>query len=112
MGQITVAVNNRSYVVACEDGQEAHVQSLAGYLDRQAQEMARSVGQVGEGRLLLLSALVVADELSNVLKELDDLKSVVESQTQTQQMQQMATEERLQVLERRIQDLVAQLETS
>ncbi len=75
MGQITVSVNNRSYVVACEDGQEQHIDSLANYIDRQTREMVRSVGQIGEGRILFLSALVIADELSSVLKEMEKLKA-------------------------------------
>lgn len=65
MSQITVTVNNRSYAITCEPGQEKHVQGLAAELDRRVGAMAREVGQVGEARLLLLAALTVLDELSD-----------------------------------------------
>jgi cell division protein ZapA len=65
MSQITVTVNNRSYVITCEPGQERHVQSLAVELDRRVAAMAGDLGQVGEARLLLLSALTILDELAD-----------------------------------------------
>ena len=108
MGQITVCVNNRNYVVACEDGQEDHVQSLANYLHRQAQEMSQTVGQVGEGRLLLLSALVVADELSGVLKDMDALKARLAKAEATE----TKVEETLACLTERVKQLTTQLERS
>lgn len=64
MSQITVTVNNRSYAITCEPGQERHVQGLAGELDRRVAASAREVGQVGEPRLLLLAAIMILDELA------------------------------------------------
>jgi cell division protein ZapA len=65
MSQITLTVNNRSYAITCEPGQERHVQHLAMELDRRAAAMARDIGQVGEARLLLLTALTILDELAH-----------------------------------------------
>ncbi len=65
MAALTVEVNGRAYPVGCEDGQEAHVQALARQLDAQVREVARTVGQVGEARLVLMAALLTADELSD-----------------------------------------------
>ena len=65
MATVTVEVNGRAYPVGCEDGQEAHVQALARQLDAQVREVARTVGQVGEARLVLMAALLTADELSD-----------------------------------------------
>jgi cell division protein ZapA len=62
---LTVEVNGRPYPVGCEDGQEAHVQALARQLDGQVREVARTVGQVGEARLVLMAALLTADDLSD-----------------------------------------------
>jgi|SRR5687768_17537389 cell division protein ZapA len=63
MSQITVTVNSRSYAITCEPGQERHVQALAAELDRRVAAAARDLGQVGEARLLLLTALMILDEL-------------------------------------------------
>ena len=71
MGQVTVAVNGRSYTLACEDGQEPGIRRLAQYLDAKVAEFVASVGQVGEARLLLLAGLVIADELSDARDALE-----------------------------------------
>ena len=65
MGQVSVPVNGRSYAITCEDGQESRIRRLAQYVDAKVAEFVGSVGQAGESRLLLLAALVIADELSD-----------------------------------------------
>ena len=65
MGQVSVPVNGRSYAISCDDGQETRIRRLAQYVDAKVAEFVGSVGQVGEARLLLLAALVIADELSD-----------------------------------------------
>jgi cell division protein ZapA len=64
MPQVTVTVNKHPYAITCEPGQERHVQSLAAELDRRVAETTRDLGQAGEARLLLVTALVVLDELA------------------------------------------------
>ena len=70
MATVSVAVNGRSYVVGCEDGQEAHVEALARQFDGQVREVSDAVGQVGELRLFLMAALMTADELADVKQRL------------------------------------------
>jgi cell division protein ZapA len=64
MGEVSVRVNGRAYPVGCEDGQEQHVLSLARLFDEHVSQVARDVGQLGETRLFLLGALLLADELA------------------------------------------------
>ncbi len=73
MGQVTVAVNDRTYTVGCDDGEEAHVEYLAEYVDKRVRELVSSVGQVGEPRLLLLAALLIADDLSGAYDKLESI---------------------------------------
>ena len=77
MGQVSVPVNGRSYAIICEDGQESRIRRLAQYVDAKIAEFVGSVGQAGEARLLLLAALVIADELSDANEALEraDLRS-------------------------------------
>jgi cell division protein ZapA len=84
MGQVTVTVNARPYVVGCEDGQEAHVERLAKAFDEQVREVGRQVGNVGELRLFLMAALVASDEV------LDARARLAESQTRLEQGQTTA----------------------
>jgi len=80
MAQITVTIHNRAYQVACEDGQELHVQKLAAYIDRRVTELAAKSGvpgpsgQVTESRLLVMAALLIADELGETYDEIEAMR--------------------------------------
>lgn len=65
MAQVTVEVNGRPYAVGCEDGQEEHLLNLAKLFDQQVRQVSKDMGQLGEGRLFLMGALLLADELSD-----------------------------------------------
>lgn len=66
MAQVTLTVGGRRYDLACRDGEEAHLEALAAVVDNKAEEAARAVGNANETRQLLLAALLLADELSEV----------------------------------------------
>jgi cell division protein ZapA len=74
MAQVEVTVNGRSYMVACDDGQEAHVVRLGRYVDQKVQTLVKTVGQVGDARLLLMASLIVADELVDTDQALNTAK--------------------------------------
>lgn len=71
MGQVDVRINGHNYSIACDDGQEGHVRQLADYVDGRVQELVNAVGQVGESRLLVMSSLMVADELAEAYSALE-----------------------------------------
>jgi cell division protein ZapA len=66
MAEMSVRVNGYVYTVGCEDGQEAHLQSMAGEVDARISSIKAVGAQSGESRLLLLAALLLADELSDM----------------------------------------------
>ena len=63
MAQINIEVNGRPYAVGCEDGQENHLQELAKLFDHQVRQVGQDMGQLGDTRLFLMGALLLADEL-------------------------------------------------
>jgi cell division protein ZapA len=65
MGEVVVKVNGRDFALSCADGEEPRIRRLAQYVDGKIAEFAKNLGQIGEARLILLSALVIADELSD-----------------------------------------------
>jgi cell division protein ZapA len=75
MPQISLKINERNYQVTCGDGQEEHLRKLAGHLDERIKDLVASVGQVGEGRLLVMASLMVADELFEAYKDIHALKA-------------------------------------
>lgn len=70
MAQITLKINDRSYEMTCDDGQEDHLRKLAAHVDERMQELAGSVGQVGEARLLIMSCLMITDELYDAFHQI------------------------------------------
>jgi len=66
MAQLTIEVNGKPYIVGCEDGQEAHLRALAELVDARVREIAPDAGALGETRLMLLGALMLADEVGNL----------------------------------------------
>lgn len=63
MGQVDIRINERVYKITCDNGQEQRLQQLAGYFDRHVSRLSGDLGQIGDARLMLLSALTVCDEL-------------------------------------------------
>jgi|HubBroStandDraft_6_1064221.scaffolds.fasta_scaffold1207395_2 cell division protein ZapA len=66
MAEVVVTVNGRAFELGCADGQEARIRQLAQFVDGKIGELIRAAGQAGESRLLLMAALVIADELSEI----------------------------------------------
>ncbi|HLZ68200.1 MAG TPA: cell division protein ZapA [Aliidongia sp.] len=77
MGSVQVTVNGRNYSVACDEGQEAHVARLGSYLEQKVGQLVKSVGQVGDARLLVMASLMITDELVDTDQALTQLKSAV-----------------------------------
>jgi len=78
MASIPARVNGKDYVLACDDGQEKHLQSLVSEVDTRAQKLARHFGgKAPEPVLLLYTALTLADEMTESKKEGDKLKRAV-----------------------------------
>src|ERR1700761_895069 len=65
MAQLTIEVNGRPYLGGCEDGQEQHLRDLAKVYDDYVRQLSGAVGQLGETRLFLMGALMMADELAD-----------------------------------------------
>lgn len=77
MAQVTVEVNGRPYAVGCEDGQEQHLVALARLFDQQVRHVSADMGQLGDTRLFLMGALLLADELSDAKGRLASLQAEV-----------------------------------
>lgn len=75
MAQVSVTINDRKYNVACDDGQEAHLARLGGYIDRRVGELVAAVGQIGDAKLLVMVSLLLADELSDTYTAMEKLKN-------------------------------------
>jgi cell division protein ZapA len=64
MAEVTVTIAGRNYRMACDDGQEPHLQKLGDLVDQKIADMRASFGEIGDMRLTVMAAIVIADELA------------------------------------------------
>jgi cell division protein ZapA len=64
MAEVDLKVGGRSYMIACRDGGEEHLRTLARHVDRKAEEARAAVGGMNEVRQILFAALLLADEFA------------------------------------------------
>ena len=74
MGQVIVHVNGHPYTMKCADGEEDHLRDLAQLLDTEVARIRRSVGAIGDTRLLVMAGFMVADRLSEAIKRIEDIE--------------------------------------
>ncbi len=68
MGQVTITLNGRSYVLACRDDEEERLLALSEYVRTKIDKIIEDFGQIGNERILLMSALLITDELFEMLE--------------------------------------------
>lgn len=66
MGQVSITFNNQEHHLACQDGGEERLISLANYVEEKAKLLVDRMGAVGETRLLLMTAIMIADEFQDL----------------------------------------------
>ena len=64
MAQVSVTIDGRKYRLACNEGEEARLESLAGVIDDKIGEMRKEFGEIGDQRLIIMAALTIADNLA------------------------------------------------
>jgi cell division protein ZapA len=70
MAQVNATIAGRQFRLACEDGQEEHLQALAKDIDQRIVDLRAKFGEIGDTRLTVMTALTVADELSEALRKI------------------------------------------
>ena len=74
MASVNATIAGRQFRLACEDGQEEHLQSLAKDLDASIEELRQKFGEIGDTRLTVMAALMVADELAEAKRKIRRLE--------------------------------------
>src|SRR5471032_2195877 len=75
MAQVTVTIGGRVYRLACNEGEEPHLDKLASALDAKIDEIRGAFGEIGDQRLVVMAALTIADELSEARRAIAALES-------------------------------------
>ncbi|MBL1405881.1 MAG: cell division protein ZapA [Rhizobiales bacterium] len=83
MASVSVTINGKTYRMACDEGQESHLVSLAEKLDSYAGQLKGSFGEIGDQRLTVMAGIMVTDELVEMEKKIAGLEAKIAKLEQT-----------------------------
>ncbi len=104
MSQLSLRINGYAYSVGCEDGQEEHLQAMAAEIEDRVSRVKALGGQSGEAKLLVLAALLMADEVHDLAAEVASLRQGIAPARNPE------LETRLEQLAARAEGIAAQLD--
>lgn len=86
MPQVTVTIAGRAYRMACAEGEQPHLEALAGFYNGKIEDIRGAFGEIGDMRLQVMASLTIADELFEMRRraaaledEAADLKALAEA---------------------------------
>ena len=79
MAEVSVTINGRVYRMACDPGQEDHLARLGRELDQRIAQLRESFGEIGDTRLAVMAAIMVADELAELKRRLRSSDQEIQS---------------------------------
>ena len=74
MANVNIKFNNKDYLLSCDDGQEQNLKELARHLDSKYSELKNSLGNIGENKLLLITAIKMVDDYYDLFKKVENTK--------------------------------------
>lgn len=75
MPQVEIEVGGRTFEVACQEGEEAHLRSAAALLDAEAQAISGAIGRLPESQMLLMAGLMLADKATGLEEQVRALEA-------------------------------------
>lgn len=78
MPSVNVTINGKTYRMACDDGEEAHLESLAATFDGYVDSLKGSFGEIGDQRLTIMAGVMVTDEMLELKKRVGHLEGEIQ----------------------------------
>ena len=75
MANVNIKFNNKDYLLSCDDGQEENLKELANHLDSKYTELKENLGNIGENKLLLITAIKIVDDYFDLFKKVKNTKN-------------------------------------
>tara|TARA_Y100000389_G_scaffold178292_1_gene191334 strand:+ start:316 stop:762 length:447 start_codon:yes stop_codon:yes gene_type:complete len=75
MANVNIKFNGKDFLLSCEDGQEEHLEELLIHIDKKFNDLKDNLGNIGENKLLLITAVKVMDEYFETKKKVDEKKT-------------------------------------
>jgi cell division protein ZapA len=79
MAHVVVTIAGRTYRMACDDGEESHLEELARHVEQKILSLREGFGDIGEQRIVVMAALTMADEAESARRKLEGLEAEVAS---------------------------------
>ena len=74
MANVSIKFNGKEFLLSCDDGQEEHLEELLIQLNKKFNELKNDLGNLGENKLLLITAVKVMDEYHETKKKIEQKK--------------------------------------
>ena len=74
MANVNIKFNGKEFLLSCEDGQEEHLEELSLHLNNKFDNLKKSLGNIGENKLLLIASISVMDEYFETRKKIEEQK--------------------------------------
>ena len=74
MANVTIKFNGKEFLLSCDDGQEEHLEELLIQINQKFNDLKNDLGNIGENKLLLITAVKVMDEYYETKKKVDQKK--------------------------------------
>ena len=74
MANVSIKFNNKEFLLSCEDGQEDHLENLLIQINQKFNELKNELGNLGENKLLLITAVKIIDEYYETKKKVEQKK--------------------------------------
>ena len=75
MANVSIKFNNKEFLLSCEDGQEEHLEELLIHINQKFNNLKNELGNLGENKLLLITAVKIMDEYYETKKNVDNKKN-------------------------------------
>ena len=75
MANVNIKFNNKDYLLSCDDGQEENLKELANHLDSKYNGLKNNLGNIGENKLLLITAIQMVDDYFDLLQKVKNTKN-------------------------------------
>ena len=75
MANVSIKFNNKEFLLSCEDGQEEHLEELLIHINQKFNNLKNDLGNLGENKLLLITAVKIMDEYYETKKNVDKKKN-------------------------------------
>ena len=74
MVNVNIKFNNKNYLLSCDKGQEENLKKLANHLDSKYSELKKNLGNIGENKLLLITAIQMVDDYFDLFQKAKSTK--------------------------------------